>query len=203
MFQVKDPLQAEIVKVVPTPNNGFSEIVKLHHTKVIFHQFIYCVTFNNIGDYLLSYNHFQSTRTDDSRPDVWFMFQKSKYVYDWDDGQFHAVVFPVDKLYDEYLKAKGYDGEEAMEVAEKKYGKNEMIMVCIHITYINKCRWKIVFHTVQNTRTQLHMAYPIFRWFLSLWSFSKRGLLHHSLCSKYSVLLFGALTSIGTTPFSP
>lgn len=34
-FQVKDPLQAEIVKVVPTSNNGFSEIVRLHHTKVL------------------------------------------------------------------------------------------------------------------------------------------------------------------------
>lgn len=39
-FQVKDPLQAEIVKVVPTSNNGFSEIVRLHHTKVLM-KFIY------------------------------------------------------------------------------------------------------------------------------------------------------------------
>lgn len=34
VFQVKDPIQADIVKVVPTSNNGFSEIVRLHHTKV-------------------------------------------------------------------------------------------------------------------------------------------------------------------------
>lgn len=33
-FQVRDPIHAEVVKVVPTMNNGFSEIVKLHHTKV-------------------------------------------------------------------------------------------------------------------------------------------------------------------------
>lgn len=48
-FQVKDPLQAEIVKVVPTSNNGFSEIVRLHHTKVL----INCIYLDNIGRKLL------------------------------------------------------------------------------------------------------------------------------------------------------
>ncbi|XP_045768267.1 endoplasmic reticulum transmembrane helix translocase [Maniola jurtina] len=100
---VKDPLQAEIVKVVPTANNGFSEIVKLHHTK--------------------------SIKKESLTPDVWFIFQKSKYVYDWDKKQFHTVDFPDNKTYEEYMESKGYVDDESIDVAEKEYGKNEMIMV--------------------------------------------------------------------------
>lgn len=74
---------------------------------------------------------FQSIKTDNPNPELWFMFQKSKYVYDWDSGMFHTVQFPVDKLYEEYMEAKGYLDDEATNRAEKEYGKNEMIMVTI------------------------------------------------------------------------
>ncbi|XP_026487368.2 endoplasmic reticulum transmembrane helix translocase [Vanessa tameamea] len=100
---VKNPLQAEIVKVVPTSNNGFSEIVKLHHAK--------------------------STKSEDATPDVWFIFQKSKYVYDWDKKTFHTVEFPANKTYEEYTESKGYIDDESIATAEKEFGKNEMIMV--------------------------------------------------------------------------
>ncbi|RVE53320.1 hypothetical protein evm_002153 [Chilo suppressalis] len=100
---VKDPIQAEIVKVVPTSNNGFSEIVKLHHTK--------------------------STKKGSIYPDVWFSFQKSKYVYDWDKKTFSTVEFPVHHTYEEYMETKGFLDDETIVTAEKEYGKNEMIMV--------------------------------------------------------------------------
>ncbi|XP_053601679.1 endoplasmic reticulum transmembrane helix translocase [Plodia interpunctella] len=100
---VKDPIQAEAVKVVPTSNNGFSELVTLHHTK--------------------------STKKGNLNPDVWFIFQKSKYVYDWDKKTFRTVEFPVNKTYEEYMESKGYSDDEAIDVAEKEFGKNEMIMV--------------------------------------------------------------------------
>ncbi|KAM3962708.1 endoplasmic reticulum transmembrane helix translocase [Aphomia sociella] len=100
---VKDPIQAEIVKVVPTSNNGFSEIVKLHHTK--------------------------SIKKGNTNPDVWFIFQKSKYLYDWDKKTFHTVEFPVNKSYEEYMASKGYSDDESVETAEKEFGKNEMTMV--------------------------------------------------------------------------
>ncbi|KAL4715211.1 hypothetical protein ACJJTC_012258 [Scirpophaga incertulas] len=99
----KDPIQAEIVKVVPTSNNGFSEIVKLHHTK--------------------------STNKNSIYPDVWFIFQKSKYVYDWGKKNFSTVEFPIHKTYEEYMESKGFQDDEAIDVAEKEFGKNEMIMV--------------------------------------------------------------------------
>lgn len=100
---VKDPIQAEIVKVVPTSNNGFAEVVKLHHTK--------------------------STRRGSIHPDVWFIFQKSKYLYDWEKKSFCTIKFPINKTYEEYMESKGYSDDEAIDIAEKEFGKNEMIMV--------------------------------------------------------------------------
>ncbi|VVC97262.1 unnamed protein product [Leptidea sinapis] len=72
---------------------------------------------------------FQSTKADDSNPDVWFIFQKSKYIYDWDKKIFHTIAFPITKVYDEYLESKGYTDDESILMAEKDFGKNEMIMV--------------------------------------------------------------------------
>lgn len=60
---------------------------------------------------------------------MWFTFQKSKYVYDWDKKLFHTVVFPANKTYEEYMEAKGILDDEAIDAAEKEFGKNEMIMV--------------------------------------------------------------------------
>lgn len=34
MLQVKNPYEGEIAKVIPTPNNGHSELVKLNHCLV-------------------------------------------------------------------------------------------------------------------------------------------------------------------------
>lgn len=57
------------------------------------------------------------------------MFQKSKYVYDWDKKSFNTVDFPINKPYEEYIEYKGYADDEAIEIAEKEFGKNEMLMV--------------------------------------------------------------------------
>lgn len=34
IFQAKDPLKAKVAKVIPTANNGSSELVSVHHYKV-------------------------------------------------------------------------------------------------------------------------------------------------------------------------
>lgn len=79
---------------------------------------------------------FQATKRGSIKPDVWFIFQKSKYIYDWEKGTFHTVIFPTDKPYEYYMESKGYSDDEAIELAEKEYGKNEMIMVCINYNMI-------------------------------------------------------------------
>lgn len=85
--------------------------------------------------------YFQSAKKDEENLDVWFIFQKSKYVYDWDKKVFHTVQFPVNKTYEEYVESKGYLDDESIDLAEKEFGKNEMIMVplimlfCIFTAY--------------------------------------------------------------------
>lgn len=71
----------------------------------------------------------QATKRGSSNPEVWFMFQKSKYVYDWDKKTFHTIQFPTHKSYEEYMESKGFCDDEAIDVAEKEYGKNDMVMV--------------------------------------------------------------------------
>ncbi|BFZ20171.1 hypothetical protein BsWGS_23210 [Bradybaena similaris] len=97
--RVSDPFKAQWVKVVPTPNNGSTELVKLHH---------------------------QQKPDDDP---LWFFFQKTKYLYDAQERkQFVSVSFPIDQSMQFYMECKGYQEEEDVAAAEKKFGKNSMVM---------------------------------------------------------------------------
>ncbi|KAL3871745.1 hypothetical protein ACJMK2_039723 [Sinanodonta woodiana] len=96
---VSDPFKASWVKVVPTPNNGSTELVKLHMEK------------------------------DGNGTKLWFNFQKMKYLYDAEEKkQFVSVELPVNYSIKTYLDWKGYPEETDMKEIETKYGKNQMEM---------------------------------------------------------------------------
>ncbi|XP_014678073.1 PREDICTED: manganese-transporting ATPase 13A1-like [Priapulus caudatus] len=58
------------------------------------------------------------------------MFQKMKYVYDWEEKkQFRAVEFPVANRIKDYLDWKGYQHESETEDAKRKYGDNKLDMI--------------------------------------------------------------------------
>ncbi|KAJ8300410.1 hypothetical protein KUTeg_021929 [Tegillarca granosa] len=95
--KVQDPYRASWVKVVPTPNNGSKEFVKLHHDK-------------------------STTPTGLS-----FYFQKSKYIYDSEEKkQFLPLSLPVDNSIKYYMEWKGYQEDSDIKEAEEKFGKNLM-----------------------------------------------------------------------------
>ncbi|KAF2904876.1 hypothetical protein ILUMI_01293 [Ignelater luminosus] len=95
----KDISKATVAKVVPTANNGSPELLRLHHTKV----------------------------ADETR--IWFMFQKTKYIYSYDKKIFQGLEFPVNKTFTEYISWKGYQEDQDVQQGEQLYGKNRLDMV--------------------------------------------------------------------------
>ena len=60
------------------------------------------------------------------KQDIWFNFQKTKYVYDSEEKkQFCQVAFPISEAMEHYNSCKGYQEEVEVERAKKKYGLNE------------------------------------------------------------------------------
>nr|CAG4649072.1 EOG090X00J5 [Scapholeberis mucronata]SVE93441.1 EOG090X00J5 [Scapholeberis mucronata] len=98
---ISDPLKATYAKVVPTPNNGSSQLVPLHRSK------------NEKGEVVK----------------IWFLFQKTRYNWDFSLNKFAGIVFPIDHKYEEYLDWKGYQNDSEIKEAEETYGKNELEMV--------------------------------------------------------------------------
>ena len=59
------------------------------------------------------------------KEEIWFVFQKMKYTYDGEEKKiFVPVDFPCDLHLKSYMEWKGYEEEEQLKAAERKYGKN-------------------------------------------------------------------------------
>ncbi|XP_060069748.1 endoplasmic reticulum transmembrane helix translocase-like [Ylistrum balloti] len=97
--KAKDADSADWLKVVPTPNNGSTELVKLHHDR-------------SATPHVLS-----------------FYFQKMHYVYDREEKkQFIQVKFPTDRTVGYYSEWRGYQEDSNVKEVEKIYGRNIMEM---------------------------------------------------------------------------
>ncbi|XP_037362164.1 endoplasmic reticulum transmembrane helix translocase [Talpa occidentalis] len=96
-----DPSKATFVKVVPTPNNGSTELVALHRDE------------GEDGQEVLS-----------------FEFQKIKYSYDaLEKKRFLPVAFPVGNTFSYYQSNRGFQEDSEIRAAEKKFGSNKAEMV--------------------------------------------------------------------------
>ncbi|XP_052789722.1 endoplasmic reticulum transmembrane helix translocase-like [Mya arenaria] len=97
--KVSSPENASWVKVVPTPNNGSTELVKLYKTK------------------------------ENGEEELWFMFQKAKYLWDGaEKKKFLPLVFPVNHTMAHYMDCKGLQEESDVTHAENLFGKNMLEM---------------------------------------------------------------------------
>lgn len=60
---------------------------------------------------------------------IYFIFQKTKYVWDANKKTFKGVEFPIYKSYAEYNSWKGFQEDTDAKQAEVIYSKNDMDMV--------------------------------------------------------------------------
>ncbi|CAG9858501.1 unnamed protein product, partial [Phyllotreta striolata] len=95
----KDPFKATVAKVVPTPNNGSTELICLRQAKA------------------------------DSETTLWFSFQKTKYIWDPDKRMFRGLEFPIHNSFAEYSASKGLQEDIDIIQAEQIYGRNILNMV--------------------------------------------------------------------------
>lgn len=59
------------------------------------------------------------------KPLIWFVFQKVKYYYDYEEKkQFNVIEFPVQQSFDYYSKWTGYHSDQQIKTNTQKYGAN-------------------------------------------------------------------------------
>lgn len=96
-----DPNKATLAKVIPTPNNGFAELVALHRDQ------------DENGEGILS-----------------FEFQKIRYIFDYKEKKrFLPIAFPISHPLGYFQSCRGYQEEADLRAAEKRYGTNRAEMV--------------------------------------------------------------------------
>ncbi len=67
------------------------------------------------------------TKIDETgKEDLWFNFQKSKYLYDAEEKKrFEPVAFPVDLPLKDYQNWKGFQEDEDVTRAKRRCGDNQ------------------------------------------------------------------------------
>jgi len=97
--KLEDVRRADTIKVVPTVNNGYPELVKLIH------------------------------ELDHGKDKISFTFQKIRYFYDADEKKtFESASYPVCEQFSYYQNSKGFQEEENVQIVQRKYGLNKIEM---------------------------------------------------------------------------
>jgi cation-transporting ATPase 13A1 len=107
----KYPYNAKFVKVVPTENNGSTELVPLRHSKPT-------------KRFKTEANGLIVSAGDEEPESICFFFQKTKYTYNFQTESFEVLKFPLDNTIKSYQEWKGYQSEAEITSVERNYGKN-------------------------------------------------------------------------------
>ena len=72
----------------------------------------------------LSHSHYLTQHKVTREQLIWFMFQKTKYVYE--EGKFKLLEFATDHSYGHYHGWKGYLDDSQVAAARQMYNKNKL-----------------------------------------------------------------------------
>ncbi|KAL3120848.1 hypothetical protein niasHT_008140 [Heterodera trifolii] len=100
--RICEPRNAQMAKVKPMPNNGWTEMVPLQRVK-------------------LQPNGNGAVR-------IFFTFQKCSYAYDELEKQFRAILFDTALPLRHFQEAKGHDSDAAVSAVQNEYGNNRVEM---------------------------------------------------------------------------
>ncbi|KAK6047781.1 hypothetical protein COOONC_14715, partial [Cooperia oncophora] len=100
-FQEKDPRKSTLAKVVPTPNNGWAELVPLRRTQ-------------RAG----------STK-------IWFEFQKVHYTLDEATNTFSTVVFDARRPMRYYQQSRGIESDDQLGEVKYLLGDNQLVFLFV------------------------------------------------------------------------
>ena len=95
------------------------------HTHTHSYTLIYICTRTHTHTHTHTPTHPQHKVTKD--PLVWFMFQKTKYLYEEREGVFKPLEFPVGLPCSHYHSWPGLASSAAVDAARQKYGKNRSV----------------------------------------------------------------------------
>ncbi|XP_025416038.1 manganese-transporting ATPase 13A1 isoform X1 [Sipha flava] len=95
--QVFSAQSAVLVKVIPTPNNGFTELVLLN-----------------------------SFKDQDLQTIIWFRYQEIKYIWNDNKKCFHSLDFPISCSVEHYVNCKGFNSDDQLARAVQLYGRNQL-----------------------------------------------------------------------------
>uniref|UniRef100_A0AC34QHR8 SWIM-type domain-containing protein n=1 Tax=Panagrolaimus sp. JU765 TaxID=591449 RepID=A0AC34QHR8_9BILA len=96
---VKNPKNASCIRVDPTPNNGWSELVPL-----------------------------KRANRPDGTVRLWFVFQEVVYNYDDEKKHFASVEYDTNRPFSYYKKCHGLESDEQLANTRFEYGSNKMVM---------------------------------------------------------------------------
>lgn len=94
---VNSAQSAVLVKVVPTPNNGFTELVLLN-----------------------------SFKDQDLQTIIWFKYQEIKYIWNDNKKCFHSLEFPISSSVEHYVNCKGFNSDDQLARSIQLYGRNQL-----------------------------------------------------------------------------
>jgi hypothetical protein len=90
---------------------------------------------------------------------IWFIFQKTKYVWDENKKQFCGLQFPVDLSFGEYMEWKGYQEDHEVTYADIKYGRNQYVPFVYN--WFKLCALALVIENEMSVAQHKHFAVTV------------------------------------------